>query len=115
MLRKYEELLPGSANRIISMAENQSSHRQGLEKKVVESNCSNERLGMILGFGICLLAISLGGLLILKGKNTSGIASIVAALAAPVAVFIYGKTQQRKELQARQQGIIAAAQQSPSR
>jgi uncharacterized membrane protein len=84
ILKKYEELLSGSANRIFVMAEGQSQHRQTLEKKVVESNCFNERLRMALGFAICVLAISL----VMRGKDASGIAAIVGALAAPVAVFI---------------------------
>ena len=109
MMRKYEELLPGFANRIMSMAEGQSTHRQTLEAKVVSSNCANERIGMVFGFVICVLAISTGAFLVLHGKSASGLASILTALAAPLAVFIYGKSRQQRELQARQQGIIEAA------
>ena len=112
MLRKYEDLLPGSADRIFLMAEKQSSHRQTLEAKVVASNCSNERLGMMMCFGICVLAICAGVYALSIGKDGYGIAAIVSALAAPAGVFIYGKFRQRKELQARQQGLIEAARQT---
>jgi len=108
-LRKYEELLPGSADRIFRMVETQSNHRQALESTVIISNCKNERLGMIFGFTICVLAISAGIYAVLRGNQGFGIASIVSALAALVAVFIYGKTRQKKDLQAAQQGIIEAA------
>jgi len=64
---------------------------------------------MIFGFIICILAISAGALLVLHGKSVSGLASILTALAAPLAVFVYGKSKQAKDLQARQQGIIEAA------
>ncbi|MBI1739603.1 MAG: DUF2335 domain-containing protein [Acidobacteriales bacterium] len=37
-LAKYEQVLPGSADRIIRMAERQAEHRQNLEKTVVLSN-----------------------------------------------------------------------------
>jgi hypothetical protein len=94
------------------MAETQGAHRQNLESQVISSNCRNERLGMIFGFIICVLAISAGVYALTTGKEGFGIASIVSALAAPVAVFIYGKTQQKKSLQAGQQGIIEAAKQS---
>jgi len=33
MMKQYEETLPGSADRILKMAENQSEHRQWMEKK----------------------------------------------------------------------------------
>jgi uncharacterized membrane protein len=112
ILKKYEDLLPGSSDRIFKMAESQGIHRQSLESQVVASNCKNERMGMIFGFVICVLAISAGVYALTTGKEGFGIASIVSALAAPVAVFIYGKTQQKKNLQAGQQGIIEAARQS---
>jgi len=109
MLRQYEELLPGSADRIISMAEKQSLHRQGLENKVVSSNILNERLGMILGFVICVLAILAGTYAVMKGRSGFGIAAIVGGLGAPLAAFIYGKSEQRKDLQERQKSVIDAA------
>jgi uncharacterized membrane protein len=112
MLRKYEDLLPGSADRIISMAEKQSAHRQALEAKVVSSNCSNERLGMLLGFGVVVLVVGAGTYALVIGKDIAGIASIVAALGSLVGVFVYGKSQQKKELEARQQGLIEAAKQT---
>ena len=33
MMKQYEGTLPGSADRILKMAENQSEHRQSLEKQ----------------------------------------------------------------------------------
>ena len=115
MLRRYEELLPGSADRIIAMAEKQSGHRQKLESDVIGANIINERLGMILGFIICILAISGGVYAVMHGKSVEGIAAIITPLAALVAVFVYGKSRQQKELQVRQQSIIEAAKHSQNR
>lgn len=112
ILRKYDELLPGSAERIIAMAERQGAHRQGLESEVVKSNCKNERLGMVFGFIICVMAIAAGIYAVTMGKEGFGIAAIISALAAPMAVFIYGKSRQKKDLQASQQGVIEAARQT---
>ncbi len=109
LLRKYEELIPGAADRIMSMAERQGSHRQTLESQVINSNIANERLGKILGFIICVLAISGGIYAVVLGKSAMGIAAIVAPLGALVAVFIYGKSEQKKNLKGRQQAIIEAA------
>lgn len=91
------------------MAERQSTHRQSLESSVVRSNILSERLGMIFGFVICVVAISGGIYAVIDGKSASGIAAIVTPLVALVAVFVYGKSDQKKQLQARQQSIIEAA------
>ena len=37
VLEAYEKILPGAAERILKMAENQSTHRQEIEKIVVRS------------------------------------------------------------------------------
>ena len=97
------------------MAEKQSGHRQKLESDVIGSNIINERLGMILGFIICILAISGGVYAVMHGKSVEGIAAIITPLAALVAVFVYGKSRQQKELQVRQQSIIEAAKHSHNR
>lgn len=115
MLRKYEELLPGSADRIISIAERQSSHRQKLESDVIASSIRNERLGMTFGFLICILAISGGIFAVMHGKSAEGIAAIITPLVALVAVFVYGKSKQKKDLEARQQAIVEAAKHTQNR
>jgi len=94
------------------MAERQGAHRQRLESEVVTSNCRNERPGMIFGFVICVMAISAGIYAVKMGKEGFGIAAIISALAAPMAVFIYGKSRQKKDLEASQQGIVKAARQT---
>jgi len=97
-LAKYEQVLPGSADRIIRMAEQQATHRQSLEKVVVESNVAVQKWGLVCAFVIALSAIVGGILLSLKGMSGVGLASIIGALAALVGVFIYGKSAQKKEL-----------------
>ena len=51
----------------------------------------------------------------MHGKSVEGIAAIITPLAALVAVFVYGKSRQQKELQVRQQSIIEAAKHSQNR
>lgn len=43
ILRRFDEVVPGAAERIIKMAEEQSGHRRELEKKVIESDVSRSR------------------------------------------------------------------------
>lgn len=109
ILQKYNEVLPGAAERILRMAESQHHHRQQLEKKVVESNTFSQMAGMVLGFVIAMTAIGGGIWLTSKGKSGAGLTSIIAALAALVGVFIYGKMQQGKELVEKQSALDTAA------
>ena len=97
MLAKYEEVSPGLADRIVSLAENQSTHRQRIEAKVINSNVSSQTLGLILGALISLVTIVGGIYLILKGKDISGLAAVITTLASLAGVFIYAKRDQRLE------------------
>ncbi len=59
IIEKYERILPGAADRIISMAENQATHRQDMERKMIESEARDGLLGVVFAFllGIgCLIA-----------------------------------------------------------
>jgi uncharacterized membrane protein len=97
-LAEYERLCPGTAGRILAMAEAQSQHRQELEKCMVNSNCRNQDRGPILGFLLAAGVIVIGGYLILQGKELTGLTALVAALAAIVVPFIYGKRAQKEQL-----------------
>ncbi|NBU99283.1 MAG: DUF2335 domain-containing protein [Spirochaetia bacterium] len=97
ILKDYNDVVPGSAERILKMAEIQSLHRQNIELIVVQSNTRNELVGMIFGFIISILTIMSSCYLIYLDKWVSGIAGVIGTLVALVAVFIYGKHSQSKE------------------
>jgi uncharacterized membrane protein len=98
VLAQYNEVLPQAAERIITMAEGQSAHRQHLEKSVVDSNIASEKRGQYLGFTIMMTALVGGFVLVGIGKNAYGIAAILTALGSGLATYIYGKHTQRREL-----------------
>ncbi len=88
---------PGSAERILTMAERQSAHRIQLEADVVHSNISKEKTGMVLAFAISMTSIIGGVVVIVTGKSTEGITAIIGTLVGLVGVFIYGRHAQAKE------------------
>jgi uncharacterized membrane protein len=49
-LKEYEAIYPGAAKIIFDMAQSQREHRQTLERKVIESNITNERTGIFFAF-----------------------------------------------------------------
>jgi uncharacterized membrane protein len=106
VLEKYNQALPGSAERILAMAEQQSRHRQAIESRVIDSNIFVQKLGPFLGFIVAMTAVGGGVYLMVKGNNGYGLAAVITALASLAGVFIYGKQQQKKELESKAQDFI---------
>lgn len=94
VLAGYENIKPGFADRILSMAERQSSHRQAPEKSQSEAAIRDSRLGVIfaflIGIGsllsavvISIVALNNAGVIVGGLLGVTGIGSIVGT-------FIYG-------------------------
>ena len=91
------------------MAESQHAHRLELEKHVIHSNVSAQKLGTILGFVVAMTTV-LGGIwLVHEGKSGEGLAAILTALASLVGVFLYSKREQQKDLAKKTEAITLAA------
>jgi uncharacterized membrane protein len=56
-MMKYEEACPGLPSRIMSMAENQSAHRQQIETIAVKASFRNSTLGVIFAFLIAMTTL----------------------------------------------------------
>jgi uncharacterized membrane protein len=101
-LKEYEELLPGSAERVIDMAERAIVHHQEMEAKQVENDAisnreawSRSRLGAILG---CIVALAFAGVslgFVLAGHPTAGAVLGSLEVAALVGAFMYGTRRQQ--------------------
>lgn len=96
-MRAYEDVLPGSANRILQMAERQAAHRQQLEKTAVDGGSRRSWWGLWLGFGISVIVIAASVVLVLAGHNGAGIALASIDIATLAGVFVYGRIDQRRE------------------
>jgi uncharacterized membrane protein len=97
ILAKYNEVIPDGAERIMAMAERQSTHRESLEAQVVAGNVAAQARGSHYAFILCLVALIGGFALIFTGRNVSGLVSIIGSLTALASVFVYGKIQQKNE------------------
>jgi uncharacterized membrane protein len=96
-LARYNDVVPNGADRIISMAEKQSTHRESLEKQVVEGNLTAQSRGQIEAFILALIVILGGIYLMATGKSGWGFAAIISSLAALVSIFALGKREQKNE------------------
>lgn len=98
ILKGYEDILPGSAERIIARMEKQSDHRMELEGFVTREDQMQSRNGQLFGFIIAIFGLLLSGFLIYTAHDTAGTILGGADLIALVSVFVYGKYAQRKDL-----------------
>lgn len=58
LMRGYEEVVPGSAERILKMAEEQSAHRRKMEGIVVPHQLKESRRGQTIAFVLALLGFA---------------------------------------------------------
>jgi len=96
-IRAYEDVLPGSADRILHMAERQQEHRMELERVTVHEAANRSWWGLRLGFVIALLVVGVGAAAIFTGHALAGFGVLIGEAAILAGVFVYGHDQQRKE------------------
>lgn len=92
-LKQYDIIVPGAAERILSMAEKEMEHRHRREDKTLKYNGRLIIVSTVLAF---LCVILLGGILcfaIYVKSDTGAIATATGAIAAVVGLFTYGKSK----------------------
>lgn len=101
ILREYDNLLPGSAQKIFEMAENQSAHRMELEKKVINADINRSKQGLMFGFSVALFGII--GTIVLGIWGNPVVSGILgfSTLGSLVGVFIYGSQNRTAEREKR--------------
>lgn len=97
LLAGYEDVLPGAAERIIAMAENQAAHRIHLERVVVEGDSRRSWWGLRIGAVLTTITVVGGISLMHAGKSGWGFALIVAQACSLGGAFIYAQHSRRKE------------------
>lgn len=102
LLKEFNEVIPNGADRIMTMAEKQSSHRLKLEEDIVKANNRDSLLGVIFGGCIALSAIIGGIWLISINKSPQGLGIIITSLVGLVSVYLTGRHQDKKDLKSKQ-------------
>ena len=99
LLRKYEEINPGFADRIMRQAEAQTAHRIEIEKKVISSDIIKSYLGIIFAFIIGVIGTGGGLYLASIGLISQGLVMSGGSIATIIGAFIYGTASRRRERQ----------------
>jgi uncharacterized membrane protein len=97
LLAAYEQVCPGSADKIIQRFETQSEHRMRLERTVIIGNARRATAGLILGFVVCLVIVGGSIYLGLHGQPWLAGTLVTGALSAVVGTFVYGKESAKNE------------------
>lgn len=99
MLAEYERVLPGSAERIIRMAErplemgeSQMHHRQALETTVIRSDIRRSWAGLVVAALLSFVVLGGGIFLAYKGSEVAGLGSVLGGAAVLAAVFFKAKS-----------------------
>jgi uncharacterized membrane protein len=96
-LKAYNDILPGAADRIILMAEQQAEHRQRMEKRVIESSLDHERVGMVFAFVLTIGLMIIGSILIVLGKSVAGFLAIFIPVIFQGANYLFIKKTNRSD------------------
>lgn len=95
--RDYESVLPGAADRILSMAEQERKDRQKNTRTDIKLYYTSKILSKILFTTICLATLIIGAYLVSNGHGLTGIASILGGLGTIAGGFFYSKRQNKKD------------------
>ena len=97
VLHQYDEIVSGLAARIVAQAERQTAHRISLESKVIDSDISRSRQGLVCGFIVSLACVVGGIIAVLMGHDWAGATIATGAVVALAGVFVYGTAMRRSE------------------
>ncbi len=92
-LRGYDEVVPGSAQDIVTAFKEQGEHRRKQENRVVLHREIRSYIGQTMGFIIAIAFLLVSAWLINGGHELAGAALGTLDLGALVAVFVYGRRE----------------------
>jgi uncharacterized membrane protein len=90
---------------MFNMAETQQTHRHTLEKSVIWNNILMTRLGLACGFVIALYGLHCSVLIAQAGQGTASAVIGGASLVGLASVFVYGRSEQGKNLLAKREAV----------
>ena len=92
----YERALPGSADRIIRMAEREQEHRHRKNERELILRGRATFLGQVFGFLIGISGTLGGVFLVFHDKSIGGFSVFFVSLATLAGIYVYGKREQAK-------------------
>ena len=94
----YEKLLPGSADRILTMAELQQQHRMQQEDRGQQAAIERDKRAMNRGFVLALALMIVSALAINLGSDLVGFGMVATSVVSLAGVFLYSHHSTKQEL-----------------
>jgi len=88
-IERYELAAPGTAKILIEMAVGNHENRMALERRAMGVYEFTEKLGLVLGFLLCLGGLVIAGVAVVNGYSLAGFGVFFTRLAALVAASVY--------------------------
>ena len=101
VLEQYNQTVPGAAERIIKMAEDQSAHRMRLESQVISTDTRNSTMGVVFALIITLGVLTLAAYALKLGQTLTGGFLGTLGIGSIVVAFIYGTRSRQNEREKR--------------
>lgn len=97
ILADYNHTIKDGAERIMKMAENQSSHRIEMEKHAIKEELLQSKRGQSFGFILAIFGILVAFVLAYLGHDTVAGIFGTTTIVGLVTIFVIGKKRQNKE------------------
>jgi uncharacterized membrane protein len=97
VLKNYNEVISGAAERILQMAEKEGDHRRYVEKKIVDSESGQLARGSFLSFALGVLSLACGFILALLDKDVVGVSSIIVGIGSIITAFLLGRKKDNQK------------------
>ncbi len=97
LLEGYENIVPGSADRIIRMTERQIDHRTNIESLIVKGDNRRADKGLTFAFMLGILCIVVAAALAYLGQPNVAIVIIVVLFGTGTTTYIYGTNVRKQE------------------
>jgi len=93
VLEGYNQAVPGLADRIVTMAEDEGRHRREKERRHQEHDSKVELRGQIFGFSIAICSFVIAGILIALDRPLYGLIPLVTAVGGLSGLFVWAKSK----------------------
>jgi uncharacterized membrane protein len=104
LLKAYEDICPGAAERTMAMAEKEQNHQHYIQASLVKAQIDDlqrsrieRRVGQFCGLIIGLTTVCAGSYVAVQGKQVAGGLIGTAGVAGLVSVFVVGRKAQQEE------------------
>lgn len=106
LLAGYNRELPDGANRLFTLVEKQSDHRQKIETSIIATQNKVTKRGQWIAFFLVILLTAVGGYFGFMGQPVLASTIFATTIVAVATVFIVGKKAQERDLDKKAQPTL---------